>query len=828
MKQSDFCSGKVSAALAMALCSFPPFSSAAESTGSTYQFNDGFIVGSREKVDLSRFSTSAIEEGVYSLDVYTNGEWKGRYDLHVTRQKDGTLGICYTRAMLAKYGIAAEKLNTALSEKEGFCGPLKAWRDEQNVQDNLIQSSLRLEISVPQIYEDQRLKNYVSPEFWDKGIAALNLGWMANAWNNHSSGEGGSDNNSAYLGLNGGLSWNGWLLKHIGNLNWQEQQGGAHWHSNQTYLQRPIPQMNSIFTGGQLFTSGEFFDTIGVRGLNMATDDNMFPDGMRSYAPEIRGVAQSNALVTVRQGSNIIYQTTVPPGPFTLKDVYPSGYGSDLDVSVKEADGTVNVFSVPYASVAQLVRPGMTRYAVSAGKVDDDSLRHKPMLYQATWQHGLSNMFTGYTGVTGFNDYQALLLGTGMNTGIGALSFDVTHSRLKSGALDENGQSYRATFNRMFVETQTSIVLAAYRYSTKGYYNLNDALYAVDQERNSRNNYTLWRQKNGMTFTVNQNLPEGWGGFYLSGRVSDYWNRSGTEKQYQLSYNNSFGRLSWSMSAQRVYTPDSSGHRKDDRVSFNFSYPLWFGENRTANLTSNTAFNNSHFANSQVGINGSLDSENNLNYGVSTSTYSGGKHDVALNGSYRTPWTTMTGSYSQGSGYRQSGIGGSGTLIAHRGGVVMSPETGTTMALIEAKDAKGAMLPGSPGTRVDSNGYAILPYLRPYRINAVEIDPKGSQDDVAFDRTVAQVVPWEGSVVKVTFGTTVQNNITLRAQQASGQPLPFAATIYDPAGKEIGVVGQGSMMFISSAGAKRAIVKWTGGQCAVDLNASNSKEAVCR
>lgn len=142
----------------------------------------------------------------------------------------------------------------------------------------------------------------------------------------------------------------------------------------------------------------------------------MFPDGMRSYAPEIRGVAQSNALVTVRQGSNIIYQTTVPPGPFTLQDVYPSGYGSDLEVSVKEADGSVEVFSVPYASVAQLLRPGMTRYALSAGKVDDSSLRNKPMLYQGTWQHGLNNLFTGYTGVTGFDDYQAFLLGTGMNT----------------------------------------------------------------------------------------------------------------------------------------------------------------------------------------------------------------------------------------------------------------------------------------------------------------------------------------------------------------------------------------------------------------------------
>ncbi|MDI7085277.1 fimbria/pilus outer membrane usher protein, partial [Klebsiella pneumoniae] len=98
--------------------------------------------------------------------------------------------------------------------------------------------------------------------------------------------------------------------------------------------------------------------------------------------------------------------------------------------------------------------------------------------------------------------------------------------------------------------------------------------------------------------------------------------------------------------------PDSSGHRRDDRVSLNFSYPLWFGENRTANLTSNTAFNNSRFASSQIGVNGSLDSKNNLNYGVSTTTATGGQHDVALNGSYRTPWTTLNGSYSQGEGYR--------------------------------------------------------------------------------------------------------------------------------------------------------------------------------
>jgi outer membrane usher protein len=188
---------------------------------------------------------------------------------------------------------------------------------------------------------------------------------------------------------------------------------------------------------------------------------------------------------------------------------------------------------------------------------------------------------------------------------------------------------------------------------------------------------------------------------------------------------------------------------------------------------------------------------------VSTTTATGGQHDVALNGSYRTPWTTLNGSYSQGEGYRQSGVGASGTLIAHQHGVVFSPESGTTMALIEAKDAAGAMLPGSPGTRIDSNGYAILPYLRPYRINSVEIDPKGSNDDVAFG------VPWrrwcrgkERGQGLLRYHAAEQHHSA--GAPANGPPLPFAATIFGPSGKEIGVVGQGSMMFISDASAPKA------------------------
>ena len=71
-------------------------------------------------------------------------------------------------------------------------------------------------------------------------------------------------------------------------------------------------------------------------------------------------------------------------------------------------------------------------------------------------------------------------------------------------------------------------------------------------------------------------------------------------------------------------------------------------------------------------------------------------------------------------------------------------------------------------------------------------------------------------------------NQTLQVRQANHEPLPFAASIFSPDGKEIGVVGQGSMMFISDANAKRAIVKWSGGQCSVDLGPQTTKDSVCR
>ncbi|WP_163491329.1 fimbria/pilus outer membrane usher protein, partial [Escherichia coli] len=86
---------------------------------------------------------------------------------------------------------------------------------------------------------------------------------------------------------------------------------------------------------GDSYTRGDGFDSFSLRGVRFYNDDRMLPGGASTYAPEIRGVAKSNAKVVIKQSGNKIYETTVPPGPFAITDLSTTGYGSDLNVSIE-------------------------------------------------------------------------------------------------------------------------------------------------------------------------------------------------------------------------------------------------------------------------------------------------------------------------------------------------------------------------------------------------------------------------------------------------------------------------------------------------------------
>ncbi len=84
--------------------------------------------------------------------------------------------------------------------------------------------------------------------------------------------------------------------------------------------------------------------------------------------------------------------------------------------------------------------------------------------------------FTAFGGTQLANNYKAAALGLGVNVGqFGALSLDITHAR--STLIDNSthsGSSLRFLYAKSLNELGTNFQLLGYRYSTRGFYTLDE------------------------------------------------------------------------------------------------------------------------------------------------------------------------------------------------------------------------------------------------------------------------------------------------------------------------------------------------------------------
>lgn len=87
----------------------------------------------------------------------------------------------------------------------------------------------------------------------------------------------------------------------------------------------------------------------------------MYPLNQQGYAPVIRGITGQSAELTIRQQGMTIRRETLPAGEFVIDDLNTSFQGTELDVTIEEADGTVQRFTQHGTSV-----PVMQRRAGSA------------------------------------------------------------------------------------------------------------------------------------------------------------------------------------------------------------------------------------------------------------------------------------------------------------------------------------------------------------------------------------------------------------------------------------------------------------------------------
>ncbi|MDQ7978533.1 fimbria/pilus outer membrane usher protein [Paraburkholderia sp. SARCC-3016] len=804
----------------------PTSSDSAASSNAAVSFDTTFLqTDSTQKLDVARFARgNPVSPGVYSVDIWVNDARVAHEDVRfVPAQTGESARACLGRKSLQGFGVDFAKAaadtgakqsanDDASSNDAGECVDLGAVVPGATVEFDF--SEQKIVVTVPQKYMRNSARGYVPPEMWEQGVNAGFVSYNANAYRADGSG---MHSTQEYLGLNAGLNLGAWHFRHQSSVTAATGQATT-FDNVATYVQRDVAKLRSQVTLGDAYTTGDVFDSVSFRGAQIATDDRMLPESLRGYAPVVRGTAETNARVTVRQNGQVIYETTVSPGAFEIDDLYATGYGGNLDVTVTEADGRTKSFTVPYASVAQSLRPGTTRFAFTAGQLRNDSLQTKPNFAQFTVQRGLTNMLTVYGGAIVSNGYLAANAGAAFNTKYGAFSADVTASQTQvPGQNAMHGTSLRIGYSKFIDPTDTSITVAAYRYSTAGYMSFSDAATLRDAALHGGDLSTVDRERGRMQVTINQNLKDH-GSVFFTASTQHYWNRSGSDTFFQAGYSNSYKYGTYSITAGRTRNSDGS---MSNEIMLSTTIPL--GHTQHAPMLTTNLSKNGDTSNLQASVSGTAGENNQLSYnayGTYGQSAGSGSGNAGVSGVYRAPYAQVTASASAGAHSAQVSAGVSGSIVAHPGGVTFSQTVGDTFGIVEAKGAEGARVTSAQGVKVNRSGYAVVPYLTPYGMNTVDIDTKGTSTDVEFESTSEHAVPRAGSVVMLKYKTMTGRAALIQAPRLGGEALPFGAEVVDQNGRNVGVVAQDSRIFARGLEDHGAlVVKWgdeAGQQCRVN------------
>ncbi|HIF4731173.1 TPA: fimbrial outer membrane usher protein [Citrobacter amalonaticus] len=793
-----------------------------------YYFDPALLQGSDfgKSLDLDRFNQrdTALPAGDYVLDVYLNNQLIRRQASIALVKPEGDKTEVHP--CLSPELIAVSAIRTTQNVTPNLCLPIDSLGPKINWEVDL--SSLRLNMVVPQAGLLHSPRGFIPVSEWDAGETALFLRHNTNFYH--------TENTDSHLrydylwsNINGGLNLGLWQVRHQGNLRYaDDNQTGGHYKYNAvaTSVQRPLPQLDSIIAFGDNYTNSSLFGNLSFNGVKLSTDQRMWPQGKRGYAPEVRGVATTTAHVIVRQQGKVIYETTVAPGAFVINDLYNTRGQGDLTVDVVEANGQVSRFTVPYSAVPDSIRPGNWNYELAMGYVRQYySVENK--FVEGVLQRGMSNVLTANMGSRLADNYQAFLAGGVLATSVGAFGLNTVFS---SAHVENNekqqGWRVEASYSKTFT-TGTNLVLAAYRYSTSGYRDLQDVLGVRRQEKNGTLYYSdTLNQRNNFSATLSQPMGD-WGMLSFTGSTSDYYNNASRITQLQLGYSNSWRDISFNISAARqrsTYSSryfssvndrdfDNENQRKntENTVSLGISIPFDFGSSRSQiNLDMNRSRDS---RTATVGMSGTTGEKSSTSWAL----YSGIEHNNDTGDSstwggnieHRTSVGAFRAYASRGDSYQQYGLGMSGTLVAHRGGITAGPYTSDTFALVEAPGARGAEIRNGQGATVDRFGYAILPSLTPYRYNTISLDSRNMADDVELQGGSKRLVPYAGAISRVTFKTTHGKATLINTTLPDGSQPPMGADVTDSDGEAVGIMGQGGQIYARIAAQSGVLfVKW--------------------
>ncbi|MDY0926510.1 outer membrane usher protein [Enterobacter sp. CFBP8995] len=779
------------------------------------EFNTDILdINDRKNIDLSRFSNSGfILASEYEMSVFINKQALPEQTVIIqTQEETNKSTVCITPDLIKQFGLRKSVIEKIVWQQQGKCIDTASMTGLE-VRPDLATSSLY--ISIPQAYLQYVDENWDAPAMWDNGIPGALFDYNFN-------GQTQSQKNGQRLMLNGngtvGANLNAWRFR----ADWQSQPGRSQNNQSKTlaqqfdwsryYAYRAIPGWEAKVSVGEDYLGSELFDSFSYAGVSVASDDSQLPPNLRGYAPEVTGIARTNALVIISQQGRVLKEVQVAAGPFRIQDI-DNAVSGKLDVRVEEQDGTAQTFTIETSSIPYLTRPGRMRYKFAAGKSSQSRHQFKgPAFASGELSWGVSNGWSLFGGGVAAGNYNALVLGIGRDLyWLGALSFDITQSRAALPDIAEKltGRSYRLSYSKNFEQYDSQITFAGYRFSERNFLSMNEYLETRKTGKRQQNSKELY------SVTVNKQFRDLRLSTYFNYNHQTYWSLPDNDR-YSANLSQYFDignlrNLSLSLSAYRTINNGS----KDDGVFVSLSIPL--GNNATLSYS---AAQGRDGTNQRVNYYGRLDQRNSYQVGTGINS-----HGSTSNGSitHDGELAHLNANVSSQTGKSTTfgfNVRGGATATTKGAALHRSSNMGGTRLMIDTDNVANIPV-SSGGLAVRSNrfGKLVSTDVNSYYRNSASLDLNNLPDNVEAERSVVQATLTEGAIGYRKFAVIAGEKAMAIIRLADGSYPPFGATVHNRKKQEVGIVSDSGNVYLTGIAAGESMtVKWAEKvQCSIAL-----------
>jgi outer membrane usher protein PapC len=784
----------------------------------------------KKNIDLSKFSQSGyINPGQYQMRIAVNGQTISPSEIAVvfkeTKDETGKSTLsrpCLTAETVELIGFTLGSLGKITYETENKCANFSKL---SGIELRPNQGEGVLNVIIPTALLEYSDASWLPPSRWENGIPGILLDYNLNGYVNDPQ-QGNKTQSLSYNGTTGAnlgawrfrADYQGSMMRTDGDD--QGTENDFDWQ--RIYMYRAIHRLESKLKLGENYITSGIFDSWRYTGVSLESDDRMLPPKLRDFAPQVSGVAETNARVVVSHQGRILYDTTVPAGPFTIQDLDGSVRGR-LDVEITEQNGKKRIFQVEAGYVPYLTRPGKLQYKLYGGRpMESEGHSTKgPTFLSGEVSWGANNRWSPYGGLTLSEDYNAGALGAAVNLDLfGVISTDVTQSSAKFSQNDNpdsedtslSGKSFRVAYFKRFEDADADISFAGYRFSDEEYMSMQqflDASYLDDFSG---------RQKELVTVTLNKRFEEAQLGISLQYNYQTYWDEDSTS-YYTLTvdrYFDAFGfrNISAGISASRSEFEGET----DDSVYLRFSIP-W----GTAMLSYNGSSNNGRYGHT-VGysdtLNNGLDSYN-INAGIEHGDDRASQAQLSAYYSHRGRAATVSANAAKvENSYTSYGFTATGgaTVTAKGAALHAGGMNGGTRMLVDTDGIAGVPVDNGR-TTTNRWGVGVVTDMSSYYRTTTSVDMNNLPKDMEATHSVVESALTEGAIGYREFDILKGVRLFAVIKQEGNSNPPFGASVTNEKGRELGMVGEDGLAWLSGvAPGEKLNVSWDAKiQCSVEI-----------